>query len=37
MESSAAGLGAQLDACQTGDQEVAGSTPLGWQHSLVEI
>ena len=29
---------AQLDACPTGDQEVAGSTPAEvWQHSFVEI
>ena len=28
---------AQLDACLTGDQEVAGSTPLGWQHSVMEM
>ena len=28
---------AQLDARLTGDQEVAGSTPLGWQHSFMEI
>ena len=28
---------AQLDACLTGDQEVAGSTLLGLQHSFVEI
>ena len=27
----------QLDACPTGDQEVAGSTPLGRQHSFMEI
>ena len=27
---------AQLDARPTGDQEVAGSTPLGRQHSFVE-
>ena len=31
-------LVAQLDAHLTGDQEVAGSTPLpGRQHSFVEI
>ena len=28
---------AQLDARPTGDQEVAGSTPAGRQHSFVEI
>ena len=28
---------AQLDACSTGDQEIAGTSLLGWQHSLVEI
>ena len=28
---------AQLDACSTGDQEVAGSTPTGRQHSFVDI
>ena len=28
---------AQLDARPTGDQDVAGSTPPGWQHSYVEI
>ena len=28
---------AQLDVCPTGDQEVAGSIPLGWQHSFMEI
>ena len=28
---------AQLDARPTGDQEVAGSTPPGRQHSFVEI
>ena len=28
---------AQLDACPTGDQEVAGSTPTGQKHSFVEI
>ena len=28
---------AQLDARPTGDQEVAGSTPLGRQHSFMEI
>ena len=28
---------AQLDARPSGDQEVAGSTPAGRQHSLVEI
>ena len=28
---------AQLDAHPTGDQEVAGSTPAGRQHSFVEI
>ena len=28
---------AQLDARPAGDQEVAGSTPLGRQHSFVEI
>ena len=27
----------QLDALSTGDQEVAGLTPPGQQHSLVEI
>ena len=27
----------QLDAPPTGDQEVAGSTPAGWQHSFMEI
>ena len=26
----------QLDAYPTGDQEVVGSTPPGWQHSVVE-
>ena len=31
-----AGLGG-LDARPTGDQEVGGSTPPGWQHSFVEI
>ena len=30
-------LVARLDARQTGDQEVAGSTPPGRQHSFVEI
>ena len=29
---------AQLDACPTGDQEVAGVTLLsGWQHSFMEM
>ena len=28
---------AQLDARLTGDQEIAGSTPPGLQHSFVEI
>ena len=28
---------AQFDACLTGDQEVAGWTPPGLQHSFVEI
>ena len=28
---------AQLDACQTGDQEVVGSNPAGRQHSFMEI
>ena len=28
---------AQLDACQNGDQEVAGLTPTSQQHSFVEI
>ena len=28
---------AQLDAGPTEDQEIAGSTPSGWQHSFVEI
>ena len=28
---------AQLNACSTGDQEVAGSTPPSQQHSFVEI
>ena len=28
---------AQLNACLTSDQEVAGSTPDGWQHSYREI
>ena len=28
---------AQLDAHSTGDQEVAGSTPACWQHSIMEI
>ena len=28
---------AQLDAHSTGDQEVAGLTPVGWQHSFMEI
>ena len=28
---------AQLDACLTGDQEVAGSTPPSRQHSFMEI
>ena len=28
---------AQLDARLTEGQEVAGSTPSGWQHSFVEI
>ena len=28
---------AQLDGHPTGDQEVVGSTPWGWQHSFVEI
>ena len=28
---------AQLDARSTGDQEVAGSTPPGHQHSFLEI
>ena len=28
---------AKLDARPTGNQEVAGSTLLGWQHSFVEI
>ena len=27
---------AQLDACLTGDLEVTGSIPLGWQHSFVD-
>ena len=27
----------QWDARSTGDQEVAGSTLLGWQHSFMEI
>ena len=27
----------QLDVCSIGDQEVAGSAPLGWHHSFVEI
>ena len=27
---------AQLDACLTSDQEVAGSTPPGRQHSFVD-
>ena len=30
-------LVAQLDAHPTGDQEVAGSTPPGRQHSFMEI
>ena len=30
-------LVAQLNASLTGDQEVVGSSPLGWQHSFVEI
>ena len=28
---------AQLDAQPTGDQEIVGSTPLGWQYSFLEI
>ena len=28
---------ALLDIYLTGDQKVAGSKPIGWQHSLVEI
>ena len=28
---------AHLDVGQTGDQEVVGSTPTGWQHSFVGI
>ena len=28
---------AQLDARPTGDQEIAGSTPSGRQHSFMEI
>ena len=28
---------AQLDVCPTEDEEVAGSTPLGGQHSFMEI
>ena len=27
---------AQFDACLTGDQEIAGSTLPGWQHSVLE-
>ena len=27
----------QLDARPTGGQEIAGSIPLGWQHSFLEI
>ena len=28
---------AQLDVCTTGNQEVAGLTLPGWQHSFVQI
>ena len=28
---------AQVDACPTGDQEIAGSTTLGRQHSFIDI
>ena len=28
---------AQFDARPTGDQEVAGGPPPGWQHSFMEI
>ena len=36
LESLPASL-AQLDARPTGNQEIAGSTPPGWQHSFMEI